>query len=81
MSDTFSVTTLAPPSADLSISKTSAPDSPVMGQKLTYTLTVANAGPDAAEGVTVTDVLAAGLTFDSASVGCDYNSVNRNGYL
>ena len=63
--------------ADLSITKTSAPDPPVMGQKLTYTLTVSNAGPDAAEGVTVTDELSAALTFDSASVGCDYSSENR----
>ena len=73
VSGTFSVTTRAQ-SADLSISKTSAPAVPIVGQPLTYTLTVTNAGPDEAEGVTVTDTLAAGLNFFSASAGCDNNS-------
>jgi uncharacterized repeat protein (TIGR01451 family) len=75
VSGTFTVTTRAQ-SADLSITKTSAPVAPIVGQPLTYTLTVTNTGPDEAEGVTVTDVLAASLAFDSAT-GCTYNSGNR----
>jgi uncharacterized repeat protein (TIGR01451 family) len=37
------------------------------GQTLVYTLTVANAGPAAADGVTVTDPLPAGTTFVSCT--------------
>ena len=37
------------------------------GQLLTYTLGVSNAGPHAAAGVTVTDMLPSNSTFDSAS--------------
>jgi uncharacterized repeat protein (TIGR01451 family) len=37
---------------------------------LTYTITVANNGPDAATGVTLTDELPAGVTFVSARNGC-----------
>ena len=36
--------------ADLSITKSDAPDPVTAGQSLTYTLTVANGGPDAASG-------------------------------
>lgn len=70
---TFSVTTRAQ-AADLSIVKTSTPATPVLGQPLTYTLTVTNAGPDTAEQVTVTDVLPASLTYNSASAPCSYES-------
>jgi uncharacterized repeat protein (TIGR01451 family) len=76
VSDVFSVTTRAQ-AADLSIVKTSAPATPIVGQPLTYTLTVSNAGPDTAEQVTVTDVLPAGLTFDSASAPCSYENASR----
>lgn len=44
-------------SADLSITKSSS-GTVVVGQPLTYTLTVHNAGPDAASNVTVSDTLA-----------------------
>jgi uncharacterized repeat protein (TIGR01451 family) len=76
VSEPFRVTTRAQ-AADLSIVKTSTPATPVLGQPLTYTLTVSNAGPDTAEQVTVTDVLPAGLTFDSASAPCSYENANR----
>jgi len=64
-----------PPMADLSITKMDAPD-PVFsgGQDLTYTITVENAGPDPATGVTVADTLPAAVTFQSASASvgeCD----------
>jgi uncharacterized repeat protein (TIGR01451 family) len=54
-------------SADLSITKTDAPDPVVAGTPLTYTLHVANAGPSAAIGVTVTDTLPGGVTFGAAT--------------
>ena len=54
-------------SADLSLTKTDAPDPVLVGQELTYTLTVANAGPHAATGVVLTDSLPSGATFVSAA--------------
>src|SRR5262245_20165755 len=54
------------PQADLSMVQSDAPD-PVVGlQSLTYTLTVANAGPAAASAVSVTDTLPVGVVFQSA---------------
>ena len=44
-------------SADLSVTKTAAPDPAVTGQLLTYTITVRNAGPDTAAGTVLTDSL------------------------
>ena len=55
---------------DLSISKTDSPDPVAAGQPLTYTLNVTNNGPNTANGVVVTDVLPAGVTFLSSSVPC-----------
>ena len=55
--------------ADLSISKTASTASADPGGAVTYTLTVTNAGPDDATGVTVKDTLPAGVTFASASDG------------
>ena len=43
----------------------------LVGGDLTYTLTVTNGGPAAAAGVTITDTLPAGVTFVSASAGCN----------
>jgi len=43
--------------ADMSITKTDSPDPVNQGQQITYTLTVSNAGPSTAPGVTVTDTL------------------------
>jgi N-acetylglucosamine-6-sulfatase len=53
--------------ADLSLTKADSPDPAYVGEDLTYTLTVANAGPDPAEEVTVSDALPAGAAFVSAS--------------
>jgi uncharacterized repeat protein (TIGR01451 family) len=53
--------------ADLSISKSDSPDPVFAGKELTYTLTVSNGGPADATGVTVTDTLPPGVTFNSAS--------------
>jgi uncharacterized repeat protein (TIGR01451 family) len=54
-------------SADLSVLKTDSPDPVNSGSNLTYTLSVANNGPGDATGVTVTDILPAGVTFVSAT--------------
>ncbi len=47
---------------DLAITKTASPESVVVGQTLTYTITVNNQGTTSATGVTVTDVLPASVT-------------------
>jgi uncharacterized repeat protein (TIGR01451 family) len=52
--------------ADLAITKSDSPDSVIVGNNLTYTLTVTNNGPDDADNVTVTDTLPGGVTFISA---------------
>jgi len=56
--------------ADLSVSKSDAPDPAVAGEPLTYTLDVDNNGPDIALDVVVTDTLPAGVSFVSGSPGC-----------
>ncbi|MEM9643598.1 MAG: DUF11 domain-containing protein [Planctomycetota bacterium] len=57
--------------ADLSLTKTVDDATPGLGQNVTFGLTLRNAGPDNATGVSVRDVLPDGLTFVSqaASVG------------
>jgi uncharacterized repeat protein (TIGR01451 family) len=49
--------------ADLSVGKSDGPDPVTVGSELTYTLAVANAGPDAASGVVVEDKLSNKLDF------------------
>jgi uncharacterized repeat protein (TIGR01451 family) len=56
-----SVTTVAVASADLSVVK-AGPLTITAGTDVTYTITIHNAGPSDAAGVTVTDTLPAGLT-------------------
>ncbi len=55
------------PKSDLSLTKSVDKSSPNPGDTIVYTLTVANAGPDAATNVTATDTLPSTLTFVSAS--------------
>src|SRR5262245_28379627 len=52
-------------SADLSITKADSPDPVVAGTNVTYTITIANAGPSAAALVTMSDVIPPGTTFVS----------------
>ena len=66
-SEATSVNAIGAPSADLSISIADAPDPASVGQDVTYTATIANAGPAGATSVTVTDTLPAGATFVSAT--------------
>jgi uncharacterized repeat protein (TIGR01451 family) len=54
--------------ADLSVTKTASSPAKV-GSSLTSTITVHNAGPSDATGVTLTDTLPAGVTFVSATSG------------
>ena len=54
-------------SADLAIGKGDTPDPVYASGTLTYELSVSNAGPSTAAGITVTDELPAGVTFGSAS--------------
>jgi uncharacterized repeat protein (TIGR01451 family) len=55
--NTAMVTSSTGPTADLTLVKSVRPRAPVAGEKVTYTVTVHNRGPDAATGVTVTDLL------------------------
>jgi uncharacterized repeat protein (TIGR01451 family) len=56
-----------PGGADLAIVKTDSVDPVTAAAQFSYTLTVSNAGPEAATGVRVTDALPAALGFVSAS--------------
>jgi uncharacterized repeat protein (TIGR01451 family) len=53
--------------ADLSVSQTDSPDPVKHGTPVTYAITVANAGPQGATGVTLRDTLPGTSTFNSAS--------------
>ncbi len=64
--DSASVTVNVP-DADLSVTKTVDRTAPLIGDIVTYTVTVSNAGPDTAPAVAVDDALPAGLTLVSAS--------------
>ena len=54
------------PTTDLSLSVSDAPDPVIVGQPLTYSLTITNLGPILATAVTVTNLLPPGVTFVSA---------------
>jgi uncharacterized repeat protein (TIGR01451 family) len=53
--------------ADLGLTKTVSDATPNVGDTITFTVTLQNGGPSSATGVTVTDLLPAGLTFVSAT--------------
>jgi uncharacterized repeat protein (TIGR01451 family) len=73
VSDTGSLVVGA--SSDLSLTKVISNPTPVVGQAIDYTITVSNAGLDAAAGVTVLDVLPPQVTFVSASGNGTYNAL------
>ncbi|MGH9554373.1 MAG: DUF11 domain-containing protein [Terriglobales bacterium] len=56
------VSTVVDVQANVSITKTDAPDPQGVGGNITYTVLVANAGPDAATNVTLTDMLGGAAT-------------------
>ena len=80
-----------PASADLSVAKVLEPGPLTQGSNATFTITVSNAGPDAATDVVVTDVLPPQLTFVSATpsagtcdngpvtVTCNLGTLNASG--
>ncbi len=57
------------PSADLWVRKTDGRAAAVPGQAVTYSITVANAGPDAVEGAAVADTLPAALACTTTCSG------------
>jgi uncharacterized repeat protein (TIGR01451 family) len=63
-SDT-ATTTVGSGSVDLSVTKTDSPDPVTPGENVTYTITVNNAGPVTATGVSLSDAVPAGTTFVS----------------
>jgi uncharacterized repeat protein (TIGR01451 family) len=79
--DTISVTAstyvCCNPNADLAVSLAASAEPAVVGQNLSYMLTVSNLGPASASSVTLTDSLPASVTFVSASPGC----VNLGDYV
>ena len=61
------------PKADLSLTKTADPVNVIVGQNTTYTIQVNNSGPANATGVTVSDLLPAGVTWISDDGGLAYD--------
>ena len=59
-------TIVAPPSSDLAVGLTDAPDPTIVGAPLTYTLSVTNKGPSSANAVIVTNILPASVRVTSA---------------
>jgi uncharacterized repeat protein (TIGR01451 family) len=65
-------------SADVSVNKSDSPDPVFTGAALSYSIQVANAGPDAATHVVVTDKLPGGVTFVSATPTQGSCATNKN---
>jgi uncharacterized repeat protein (TIGR01451 family) len=72
--DTTTITT----AADLQIAKRDSVDPVVAGTSFTYYVTVANNGPSSASGVTVTDALPSGLTFNASGSSRNCWASGRN---
>lgn len=64
--------------ADLVLSKTVNNRTPAKGELIQYTLVVTNNGPDVASGVSVSDTLPTGLTFQSV-ISTSQGSIGSNG--
>jgi uncharacterized repeat protein (TIGR01451 family) len=62
------------PQADLSIVKRASAATVPLFTDVTYTLSIANAGPNDATGVTVTDEVPAGMLFVSADPACTFDA-------
>src|SRR5262245_21516598 len=59
-------------SADLVVNKTASADPVGRGSNFSYTVTVHNEGPNNANSTIMTDTLPAGVTFVSATTGCNF---------
>ncbi len=66
--------------ADLSLTKSDSPDPVLTSETLTYTLAVANAGPDNAQSVEVVDTLPADVVFVSA-LGASWDCSESGGVV
>jgi uncharacterized repeat protein (TIGR01451 family) len=55
------------PNVDVSVVKVDSPTTVIAGNQITYTMTVSNGGPSAADNVVLTDVLPVGTTFVSVN--------------
>ena len=53
--------------ADVGLGMTTSPNPVALGDQLTYTISITNAGPDPATGVTLTDTLPPGISLISAT--------------
>lgn len=62
-------------SADLSMAKVVNTSTPTLGQIVNFTLTLTNNGPSNASGITVRDLLPAGLIYNSDNGAGSYNNV------
>ena len=60
----------------MSVTKSATPNSVMVGDPITFTVSATNTGPIRAESVTITDVLPLGVSFVSAA-GCAYDSPSR----
>ncbi|GMN08355.1 hypothetical protein MTsPCn5_37440 [Croceitalea sp. MTPC5] len=67
--DDEDIATFTIQSADLSLAKSVTPTSASVGQTVTFTLEVSNAGPDNATGVTVQDIVPDGYTIGTINDG------------
>src|SRR5262249_864714 len=63
----FSMTQTLAGAADLSVTMFANPSPVLSGSNLTHSITVSNAGPNAAQNVTLTDTVPAGTTFQSVT--------------
>src|SRR5262249_13524490 len=78
----FSMTQSGGTSADLSVTMFANPSPVLTGGTITYSITVSNAGPNAAANVTFTDVVPAGTTFQSVTpAACATPPVNGVGTI
>jgi uncharacterized repeat protein (TIGR01451 family) len=64
------------PNVDVSVVKVDSPTTVLAGNQITYTMTVSNGGPSAADNVVLTDVLPAGTTF--VSVNASQGTASNN---
>ncbi len=58
-------------STDLSLSKSVDDSTPNVGDTVSFTITLTNAGPDSATNISVEDVIPDGYTYDAGSIGSD----------
>jgi len=61
-------TTVNPPSADMIVTTSSSPASPMINEQVTYTVTVTNDGPSDNSGIVITITLPPEATFQSVTI-------------